>query len=183
MGLGKAWEKSVPKWVRKSESKVIQAFLDGAIAGDGWVQNGAASYATTSRVLANGVQELFIKLGKAASVRHVDNRTGGMILGKSIEGRRPQWWVREWTKDRGGLRNKDNEPNFEVVPYAGMVYCATVPNGTLVVRRNGKPMIAGNCLRYIELSGLAIARTKREAKSESLWADLDAGQADQVAGY
>ena len=38
-------------------------------------------------------------------------------------------------------------------------------------------------LRYIELSGLAIARTKREAKRESQWAELDAGQADRVAGY
>lgn len=29
-----------------------------------------------------------------------------------------------------------------------MVYCATVPNGTLIVRRNGKPVIAGNCVEY-----------------------------------
>ena len=29
-----------------------------------------------------------------------------------------------------------------------MVYCATVPNGTLVVRRNGSPLVAGNCLEY-----------------------------------
>jgi hypothetical protein len=26
-----------------------------------------------------------------------------------------------------------------------MVYCLTVPNGTLMVRRNGKPIIQGNC--------------------------------------
>lgn len=30
--------------------------------------------------------------------------------------------------------------------YKGKVYCATVPEGTLVTRRNGKPLIAGNCL-------------------------------------
>jgi phage terminase large subunit GpA-like protein len=35
------------------------------------------------------------------------------------------------------------------VPYDGMVYCATVPNGTLVCRRNGKVFIAGNCRDYV----------------------------------
>lgn len=30
--------------------------------------------------------------------------------------------------------------------YAGKVYCATVPDGALLTRRNGKPLIAGNCL-------------------------------------
>ena len=203
IGLGtRAWEKIVPQWVRDSEPKVIQAFLAGAIAGDGWVQHDASSYATTSRVLADTVQELFIKLGKSASVRRVDKRSGGEIRGRLVEGRRvdkrsggeirgrlvegrrDQWWVREWTKSKGGLRNKDNDPNFELVPYAGTVYCATVPNGTLVVRRNGKPMIAGNCLRYIELSGLDIALTKREARrGASGWSEIDGGGADVEAGF
>lgn len=31
-------------------------------------------------------------------------------------------------------------------PYIGKVYCATVPDGALLTRRNGKPLIAGNCL-------------------------------------
>ena len=34
------------------------------------------------------------------------------------------------------------------VHYEGRVYCATVPNGTLIVRRGGKTFIAGNCWVY-----------------------------------
>jgi hypothetical protein len=32
--------------------------------------------------------------------------------------------------------------------YRGMVYCCTVPNGTLVVRRNNKVFLSGNCGRH-----------------------------------
>jgi hypothetical protein len=35
-----------------------------------------------------------------------------------------------------------------MIDFDGMVYCATVPNGTLIVRRNGKAAICGNCLVY-----------------------------------
>ncbi len=34
---------------------------------------------------------------------------------------------------------------FSLTPYSGMVYCLTVPNGTLYVRRNGKALWCGNC--------------------------------------
>jgi DNA-directed RNA polymerase beta subunit len=32
----------------------------------------------------------------------------------------------------------------KTVPYDGIVHCVTVPNGTVVVRRNGKPAVSGN---------------------------------------
>lgn len=31
------------------------------------------------------------------------------------------------------------------VPYDGLVYCVTVPNGLVVTRRNGKTLVSGNC--------------------------------------
>jgi hypothetical protein len=48
-------------------------------------------------------------------------------------------------------------PVIYITPYSGMVYCVTVPNGTLVVRRNKKPMVCGNCidvLRYAAIAGI-----------------------------
>ncbi len=33
----------------------------------------------------------------------------------------------------------------ESVPYSGYVYCVSMPKGTVIVRRNGKAVIAGNC--------------------------------------
>ena len=35
---------------------------------------------------------------------------------------------------------------IEDIPYEGYVYCVTMPKGTIIVRRNGKVAITGNCL-------------------------------------
>ena len=149
-----------PSWIRESGRSVIEAFVNAAVAGDGWIQRDRRNYATTSESLADGMQELFIKLGKSASIRKVAAREGGIIRGNKVFGRREQFWVSEWTSPFGHLRDSRNNPNFHPIPYSGMVYCATVPNGTLIVRRNGKPMIAGNCLRYLIMSGLRSPRPR-----------------------
>ena len=41
-----------------------------------------------------------------------------------------------------GIQMCDNS----IVDYNGMVWCASVPNTTLVVRRGGKAFISGNCI-------------------------------------
>jgi hypothetical protein len=56
-------------------------------------------------------------------------------------------------------------PKFHSVPYSGMVYCASVPNTTLVVRRNGRVAACGNCLEYFAASGPKYVQVKKP-KSE-----------------
>lgn len=55
------------------------------------------------------------------------------------------------------------EKNFSVKAYSGNVWCVTVPNHTLVVRRNGKTFIAGNSHR-----ASSFAKTY-ELRNETLW--------------
>lgn len=55
------------------------------------------------------------------------------------------------------------EKNFSRVEYSGNVWCVTVPNHTLVVRRKGKPFIAGNSHR-----ASSFAKTY-ELRDETLW--------------
>jgi hypothetical protein len=53
-----------------------------------------------------------------------------------------------------------------------MVYCATVPNGTLIIRRNGKIAVCGNCevyqvvaaymMRINEMPARAVIEAQRE---------------------
>ncbi len=145
--LGNCYGKRVPEWIKDAEPEVIRRFLMGAIMGDGTIQNGAHKYYTVSPLLADDVQELFIKLGVTASVRskkqndyHIRGRTGRC---SSL------YVVCEWTGSHGHLRNAKGQPNYSPIEYDGMVYCATVPNGTLIVRRHGKPMVAGNCAAYL----------------------------------
>lgn len=42
-------------------------------------------------------------------------------------------------------------PEVTSKKYTGKVYCATVPAGNIVVRRNGKPIIVGNCHELIPM--------------------------------
>ena len=47
------------------------------------------------------------------------------------------------------MRNASGRPRFSASHYEGLVYCLSVPNTTLMVRRGGSPLIAGNCMEYL----------------------------------
>ncbi|MGQ2986041.1 MAG: terminase gpA endonuclease subunit [Blastomonas fulva] len=147
----------VPLWIKMAGPEVVKAFLDAAIAGDGWHQTKPGqrlhrTYATVSRQLADDMQELFIKNGTAANV---SVRPGGKrcIIGSDNGRTRDQYWVSECKTATAALEtSKGGKRRYlgETVQYSGMVYCVTVPNGTLICRRNGKSFIAGNCFAYAE---------------------------------
>jgi len=175
--LGLQGARYVPQWIKDSSPDVIEAFIRGAVAGDGWTQGNTRTYASISRRLADDMQELFFKIGRTASVR-VGRTAGQMTINGRTHATQEQYWTCEWTTPHGLLRDSANVPNFSREMYSGMVYCATVPNGTLVVRRNGKPMVAGNCLRYLINTWDKIASVQAPDRSGgvgSLIADSDAG--------
>jgi replicative DNA helicase Mcm len=142
------YSKRVPEWIKRADTETIRRFMMGAVLGDGWSRgNGSKCYCTTSRLLADDMQELFMKLGVTASVTKREP-AAYTIRGRRGIGTCPVYVVNEMIHPRAGLRNHDFRPNYDTVPYDGRVYCATVPNGTLITRRNGSPMITGNCLEY-----------------------------------
>jgi len=149
--LGDKYTKFIPQWIKDASPNVIEAYLRGAIAGDGWVDNGREWYATVSKRLADDIQELFLKVG-SATVMKTRKAKPYNIRGRYGENTVDQYHVsRKLTKqchlNRYG-KDKIHRPIFKNVHYDGMVYCATVPNGTLIVRRNGKVVICGNCEVY-----------------------------------
>jgi len=167
---GLCHEKRVPQWIKDADKDVIAAFLDGAIAGDGWIQNGWRTYATTSKLLADDIAELFFKLGGSPSV--TTRLTNGWSIGeRSGEVTLPQYHVRENNgRKSAALDGKDHKFMVKQRDYSGMVYCATVPNGTLVVRRAGKMMIAGNCLVYARAAACNAGLDRFE---ERHWRELE----------
>jgi hypothetical protein len=58
-------------------------------------------------------------------------------------------------KDRLCLNRKKH---IERESYDGMVYCASVPNGTLITRRNGTMLISGNCWIFGPTKAVEIIR-------------------------
>jgi len=141
---GRCYSRRVPGFVRRASSDLIDRFLDAAILGDGWVQNGYRAYATVSAKLADDMQELFIKAGRSANIIRRDAKPYS-INGRTSPNTVDQYHVSEIRTPAASLRRADNAPIFRNVAYSGMVYCVTVPNGTLIARRNGKAIIVGNC--------------------------------------
>lgn len=139
-----AQNKRVPQWIKDSSQPVIRAFVEAAIHGDGtWRPDGGASYFTVSPLLADDIQELFLKLGYGTSLS--SRLPSKSILPGGYHGKRNVYYVQRQLRGSASLRDSGFDANFKSVAYDGMVYCASVPNETLIVRRHGKVVVCGNC--------------------------------------
>lgn len=159
------YSKSVPDWVKKAPQSVIRAFLRGYIAGDGNVSpvNGQCVSATASPILADDLQELWLKVGQSASIRK--RPPGPYTIAEPGKPVRSGWsgtlyLVTSWRAGKRASLKRHNGHEIQLMyhkeHYDGMVYCATVANGTLVTRRNGLPLISGNCLMFYNKSAAAM---------------------------
>lgn len=134
----------VPMWIKMAPKNYIESFIEGVIVGDGSIhkKNGHTVIYTGSEQMANDYQECILKIGLSSIIR-TDNRIGmkRIVFGKLIENKRISYIVSITKRTNEHLFNRKH---WEKKYYKGKVYCVTVPNGTLYVRRNGKPLWSGN---------------------------------------
>lgn len=139
--------KSIPIDVRAFNAQECRILIDAYLAGDGsFPRRGSGEGHTISEQLADDLQELALKAGWSATVREVDRRDEPVrfLNGNPIR-HANLIYVVSFCKERNRpLVNHNGKRHDEWVEYDGMVYCATVPNGTLHVRRNGRPVWSGN---------------------------------------
>lgn len=147
-GLG-AYRKRIPRWLLDSDIYVLKAFFEAYSEGDGWeTKQGRITTATTSPKLAEDMAELIVKLGTSTiiKVRRVEDCQGGIIRGKEISAKHDQYWTAKEQPRAYSLRDSRGNSSIQSEPYDGFVYCATVPNGTLVIMdAGGRTLVAGNC--------------------------------------
>ena len=144
-------EKVIPQGLLMSmNTEECNALLNGLLDSDGCRVGTSDVFDSTSADLRGQFQQLALHCGFAAN--EVEGTTCEAGSEKEIGG------VKFTTKatrkrlcvNRKSLRpevNKKASTNQRVtreVQYDGMVYCATVPNHTLYVRRNGKTVWSGN---------------------------------------
>jgi len=141
-------EKVIPSRLLELGPVLLSALLEGLLESDGSrVTRPSGSERqtnfTTSKSLADQVQQLALKLGRTASVRPHRVREGD-----GHYGRKPRWRVTIY-----GPRNSNPElcrtrsqaqEHMGVENYDGLIHCVEVPNRTLCVRRNGYPVFCGN---------------------------------------
>ena len=140
-------EKQIPRFLLDLSPAHLEHILEGLLRSDGTIQKRAhserQSYYTTSKKLADSIQELALKIGRSASVRPHTTRPGDGHYGS-----RPRWRVNLFSgrnTSPGLCRTRQEADNhMGIEEYNGTVHCVEVPNGTLYVRRNGYPVWSGN---------------------------------------
>jgi thymidylate synthase (FAD) len=141
-------EKVIPPALLRLDSACLEALYAGLLNSDGTIFSRESgedrhSYSTTSRRLADGVQEVALKIGRSASVRPHRSSPGDGHYGK-----KPRWRVTIYSgrNSRPALcRTREQaESHMGVEQYDGAIHCVEVPNSTLYVRRNGYAVWCGN---------------------------------------
>jgi thymidylate synthase ThyX len=144
----KSYEKRIPSYVHQWGPSILRVFLEAYTDGDGSRRrdsNHTVIY-TASPGMADDLQVLAIKAGWSANIR-VDDRTGlerVLPSGQRFKNAHPSYVVSLVKTRTHPLVNHNGARSDSWVHYKGKVYCVKVPNGLLLVRRNGKPVVSGN---------------------------------------
>jgi len=142
--------KRIPREIMETfGSDDLSTLLDAYIDGDGSVHkvSGHRQAYTVSKGLADDLQELALKIGISATV-WIDDRVGQKSENFGAHGH--VCYVISFVTEKNtplvnhGAKKFKGVTHETTVPYDGTVYCATVPNHTLYVRRNGRPCWSGN---------------------------------------
>jgi hypothetical protein len=139
--FGHAHEKFVPEEIREATPRQLEVFWkyyyagDGAANGDG---SGTQQTFTVSRRLADHLTEIVQKMG-SSSTTYIKLAGEDEIQGRRISCRQG-YFVSRHTRKSGYTANW----KIENVEYHGDVFCVSVPNMFLYVRRNGKACWSGN---------------------------------------
>lgn len=168
--------KKVPSFVKQLPPHQIRIFLRALYSGDGCRQQTSHILTTTSKQLANDVTELLLKIGDCGRIYN----TRKARQSKLVKGKYPAFEI-NWLKhsyyhntSNKGLAKNSTE---EWVDYSGEVFCVTVPNHILYVRRNGKPVWCGNSLRFrLNKKTESMDKAIREAEEASLETCEECGQ-------
>jgi nucleoside-diphosphate-sugar epimerase len=130
--LGDSFDKYVPRELLRLPQRQLAILFDALMEGDGtWMdrEQQYGRYYTSSRQLADDVQEIALKLGLSANVSRFGDEYRVNISRTTV------MQVNQVAED----------PNDWLEEYAGIVYCCEVPgDGIILVRRNGKPVWCGN---------------------------------------
>jgi hypothetical protein len=174
--------KRVPSIVKEASPRQIKHFLHWF---DDRNRSGNQFY-SASKYLIDDIQDLLLRVGKRGRVAKVPAKDC-CINGKKFQSK-DAFVV---TVAEGNQLCLDRKKHIETERYKGLVYCAGVPNHTLITRRNGSVLISSNCwahssthcaildrakqgLPYVPLSAFMVAATIKSGRDEGGWCGLSA---------
>ena len=154
-----AINKKVPNFIKELPPKYIKEFLTYLFIGDGHKTDTSNILTTISKQLSNDVQELLLKAGYCfrETIRDRVGHLGGFSE-KNKNGDLCEIITKHITYEINWLKLPDIEIDMskakrtksfqeDWINYCGSVYCVTVPNHIIYIRRNGKGLWCGNSAR------------------------------------
>jgi hypothetical protein len=149
-----SYNKKIPRWVLDLNPSLLSILLEAMVDGDGLrviTKNGflRMNYATTSKQLADDVQEIVLKCGYSSLIcKKIDKRpnrlpTYNIQWSNSGKGDYPLVY-----KQSRNSATKKTHSTFDIEPYNGKIWCFTVPTGLFITRRNSKITIQGNSAAF-----------------------------------
>lgn len=139
-----AANKYIPAEVKDWATEELEELLRHYLLGDGWFQKsqgkkiaGSWRAETVSKTLADDLLEIAQKTGQFVTIKNRGIRKGGTINGRQIEGKHDVYQLLFCSSECRSATPKRTQ-------YKGKVYCVSVPNETIYVRRNKAPVWCGN---------------------------------------
>jgi len=154
-------EKRIPDYVFGLSLRQRKIFLDAFSLGDGSQQSRKYNEYMLflnypkEKALGDDLQRLLITMG-IPTIARVKKGNGSCLV---ISGN---------SKRYADLRKREEGKDISRKYYKGKVYCCTVPNHTLIVRRKGKVSISGNSGPFLKLWYSGTARNYA-VKLEDCW--------------
>jgi hypothetical protein len=141
---GYAWTKRIPAEVLELGTEDLETFWHYYWLGDGSMMSSEGRrdievQQTTSKAIADSFQEILQKLGGWSKVHTVSRaERHGSVCGVPVKARHTLYRV---VRRAGTVAFPTH---VERVPYRGLIGCASVPAGSVYVRRNDHPVWAGS---------------------------------------
>nr|WP_243638220.1 GTP cyclohydrolase I FolE [Rubrobacter taiwanensis] len=127
--FGKPEVRCVPDEIKGMSARQIELFLRWLAPGEGRI------YMSGSCRLMDDVQELLLRVGETGALRICKDHARIEVR---TRGERPEEDCGSW----GRLRAE----HLERVDFDDEVFCVSVPTGAVLVRREGLPVVSGNCM-------------------------------------
>ena len=148
-----AINKKLPEWVWQLKTEYCKILIEGLMLGDGYKnKSGVYLYYTSSQKLADDVSRLALHAGWSANIRtrkDMEDGTKFVIRGKEYKRNADALEItinrlKNEPEMNHGHAKAQHGQSEEWIDFDDDVYCCSVPNETIYVRLNGKPVWTGN---------------------------------------
>lgn len=144
--IGNSYDKFIPNEMLYADKEHLEKLYYAMVDGDGSYYDNGEYYTSVSKKLAEDFLTVSILLGKSAVISNRKRNKFILPHGEYQKSEiKTQFEVRTRTNTTQELRNGNNDSKINKEYYKGNVYCVNTDAGSIVVERNGKVAIAGNC--------------------------------------